>query len=450
MTVLRTSSPVQRARPSDVPDVNDYYLLFLCALLIGYALAGKGVAYLGFPPLHVGEIAFLLGIAAFLRTGCWIAVLTTAPSLLLTLLIVWVIFRTLPYIRYYGMDSLRDSVIVLYGFFAIIMAALLIEKPSRLGQILSGYSRFAWVYGILGGLIYQLTVPGLFFAHGTSSSFQFPQVRGGEAAVHLAGIAVFILLGFRRVGALWLCALLVSFVLVTPSRAAMLTCVIPIAIAVVVGGKFRSVAPGLALGLGLLGVASAFNIEIPMPTGRTAGPAQIVDNLYSLVGHSDAAGGLDNTKKWRLMWWQAIQDYTFRGDYFWLGKGFGINLAEADGFVVGTDGAAPLRSPHNGHLTILARAGVPGIVLWIATCALWFGRLLRLFVIAKRRGDEMWANLFLWIGCYASGILINSSFDVALEGPMLGIWFWALFGIGIGVTMIYEDALRTRSAAVRD
>jgi hypothetical protein len=38
-------------------------------------------------------------------------------------------------------------------------------------------------------------------------------------------------------------------------------------------------------------------------------------------------------------------------------------------------------------------------------------------------------------------MLINASFDVALEGPMLGIWFWCLFGFGVAVAMCYRARL---------
>ena len=31
-----------------------------------------------------------------------------------------------------------------------------------------------------------------------------------------------------------------------------------------------------------------------------------------------------------------------------------------------------------------------------------------------------WAGLFLFIGCYASSVMINATFDVALEGPHAG------------------------------
>jgi hypothetical protein len=47
----------------------DRYLALLGIVLLGYAVMGKGFAYLGIPPLYVGEIAFLGGIIVFLRTG---------------------------------------------------------------------------------------------------------------------------------------------------------------------------------------------------------------------------------------------------------------------------------------------------------------------------------------------------------------------------------------------
>ena len=57
---------------------------------------------------------------------------------------------------------------------------------------------------------------------------------------------------------------------------------------------------------------------------------------------------------------------------------------------------------------------------------------------ARMRGHERWAELFLFPTCYATSIVINATFDVVLEGPMQGIWFWCLFGLGVGSVMIYR------------
>ena len=220
-----------------------------------------------------------------------------------------------------------------------------------------------------------------------------------------------------------------------------MACIVPIGMAVVLGGKLRQMVRLFLLGGVIFAGAYAVGLSIPTPGGRNIGPEQIVSNFESLLGSSDASN-LDGTKLWRLRWWKAIQEYTFEGPYFWTGKGFGMNLAEADGFVVGAELGPIVRVPHNAHLTMLARAGVPGLVLWLATVAAWFAMIARNIIIARRRGDQQWAMVFAWVTCYAASIVIDASFDVALEGPMLGIWYWALFGLGIGASMIYRHDIR--------
>ena len=79
---------------------------------------------------------------------------------------------------------------------------------------------------------------------------------------------------------------------------------------------------------------------------------------------------------------------------------------------------------------MLARAGVPGLALWLLTLACWGTVVLTNMVRARLRGDHAWASFFLLTFCYACGFLIDASVDVTLEGPMAGIWFWCVFGVG--------------------
>jgi hypothetical protein len=90
----------------------DRYLALLAIVLLGYALMGKGFAYIGFRPLYVGEIAFFTGIAVFVRLGVLVASLATLPSLVLAATMMWVLARTVPFVSVYGFDALRDSVII--------------------------------------------------------------------------------------------------------------------------------------------------------------------------------------------------------------------------------------------------------------------------------------------------------------------------------------------------
>src|SRR6516165_10389754 len=117
----------------------DVYLVLLSGVLLGYAMLGKGFAYFGRPPLYIGEIAFLSGVVIVLRTGCLLGVLTTLPALFIATAMVWVLLRTVPFIGAYGFDALRDSVVILYGGFAFIVAALLLEDCRRVNNIVQYY-----------------------------------------------------------------------------------------------------------------------------------------------------------------------------------------------------------------------------------------------------------------------------------------------------------------------
>ena len=54
-------------------------------------------------------------------------------------------------------------------------------------------------------------------------------------------------------------------------------------------------------------------------------------------------------------------------------------------------------------MTMLARAGVPGLVLWVLVLVSWFGMLMRAMLTARARGHEQWADLFLFIGLLCRG-----------------------------------------------
>jgi len=427
-------------RTGEERDFGDRVLLCLCVLLFGYAIFGKGFAYVGVPPLFISEIVLLLGLAALMLSGCWLATLMTVPSLAIVLLIGWVLLRTLPYVGLYRVDALRDSVLAIYGLFAFIVASLLLQKPQRLGRLLQHYSRFALFYGLTGAALAYTTSSLSHLLAWPFSGVPVVYVRMGEASVHLCGAAVFVLLGLRRVPLLWLVTMLVGFLMISVSRGAMLAFAVPLCVAAVLGGKLHRIMPIVFGGGAVLAVVLALGVQIETSGGRVIGPAQLVHNVESLIGHSEAAN-LDGTKTWRLRWWQTIQDYTLRGPYFWTGKGFGVNLAEDDGFTLGQEaGSAAVRAPHNAHLNFLARAGVPGLALWILVCVTWFAMLMSRMMAARANGDMDWSRLFLWVACYGLSMLINASFDVALEGPMLGIWFWCLIGLGIGMSLIYDTA----------
>ena len=162
----------------------------------------------------------------------------------------------------------------------------------------------------------------------------------------------------------------------------------------------------------------------------------MIDNVTSLFGEAERPG-LEGTKEFRLRWWSAIADYTIGGPFFWTGKGFGINLADDDGFQPTADRS--LRAPHNGHMEILARMGVPGLILWISLQAVYGFSLLRAANRARARGDLYWVQILGFVFIYWLASLVNASFDPYLQGPQGGIWFWTIFGVGLAAMRMSDS-----------
>ena len=67
------------------------------------------------------------------------------------------------------------------------------------------------------------------------------------------------------------------------------------------------------------------------------------------------------------------------------------------------------------------------------------------YVAARSVGYDVLANANLWLLIYWLAFIVNSSFDVFLEGPQGGIWFWCLVGYIIAITLWQDGMLRPRA-----
>ena len=76
---------------------------------------------------------------------------------------------------------------------------------------------------------------------------------------------------------------------------------------------------------------------------------------------------------------------------------------------------------------------MPGLALWLLLQGLFGIGLVRAYLRARHLRLRWWAAVDLWILAYWTAFLVNASFDVYLEGPQAGIWFWSVFGIGLAL-----------------
>lgn len=439
---------------------------------------GRGFAHLGWPPVYVGEVALALGVfaaAVALLVGRW----TTPRSWVVVLLVIFMALgaaRTLPYLERDGVNALRDAVLWGYALFALIVAALadrtwLLGATRLYGRVLPAFAIWlpiAWVVFVNFQTLIPVApggVPVLFFKNQDMAvhavgALAFLVLSGAASTapqfVLMTALAVPLTWGVYITGSISRGAvaavaagLAVLLLLARAQRpwAAVLTAALLVAIGVTVPREFAQPpvagVPSVSPSASPSPRESAGPSRTPLPTlaptpaptplptpDRELSPAQWWENLASVFGTSNDEN-LEGTKQFRLAWWGKIVSYTVFGPYFWTGKGFGVNLADDDGFQPTADGS--LRAPHNSHFSVLARMGVPGFVLWIVLQGLFAVQLLLATFNHRRSGDHATALAGAWILVYWAAMMVNTSFDPYLEGPQGGIWFWTLFGLGLVV-----------------
>jgi O-Antigen ligase len=148
------------------------------------------------------------------------------------------------------------------------------------------------------------------------------------------------------------------------------------------------------------------------------------------VGTGESSGEAANLA-WRLAFWQELVRRSTSSPL--LGVGFGTPTAFTWGgveydFRTG-DAANPfdVTGPHNDFIQILYRIGAPALLALLALIAVTLLRL-RAPLAGGRVGDPERARRVALLGMFASA-LVAASFNDALHGPFLGIFFWTLLGL---------------------
>lgn len=455
----------------------------------GFAHIPVGPVYVGDVVLALGILSASLALLGTDRSAALRRIRHPYP--VVVLLIAFMVLgaaRTVPYIPTEGINALRDAVLWGYGAFALII--YLIADRATLETGLRAYASIVPVFALW--LPVSFWIWSSFLAADMSTDYPLADIplvffKAQDMAVHAAAALAFTVIGLgtvRRVRTLILTFAVaipltwILFITSVQSRGALLAIMAAIVATAVWVRRPQRWAHVIAAGVvvlmltsgpaflesagGSIGPAESSAPEsseppasgspppgspgaselLPLPhetpeaipeptstpTGRTFDIGQVVENLRSVFGIASDPN-LAGTRSFRLSWWSEIIDYTVFGPYFWTGKGFGINLADSDGFQPTLDHS--LRAPHNSHMTTLARMGVPGFALWIALQCAWLVLLLRAIWRHRRAQDDQMAMAGAWVLVYWVAMMINTSFDPYLEGPQGGIWFWVIFGAGL-------------------
>ena len=416
------------------------FLVGTFGLVLGYAAAGRGFAYIGVPPVFLGELLLVASIVAMVmvrplrRPG--------VQHLLLVAFMAWGAIRTVPYVASYGIDAPRDAVVWIYATFALALS--LIIRPGDIRWLVTTYGKvlpylLVWIAAL--AVVWFAAREALPRIPGTD--VEFPFLKQGDMGVHLAGAAAFLLLGLgARSGGMfhrnwiWVPWLFSVGVVIAYSRSAMLA----IGTAVLTLLYRRSLArwaPPALLAVILVATVGASGVSVDVGR-RTISVEQVIGNVQSIFGSGENEE-LAGTRQWREEWWGRIVDYTIGGPYALTGKGYGVNLAADDGFL-GDDPS--LRAPHSAHLNILARSGLPGLLLWVAIAVAFLSTMIVAARRAARAHLRGWLAVIGWLTVYWLAAFVNMSFDVYLEGPQGGIVFWTITGVGLAAAACVRELVQ--------
>lgn len=406
-----------------------------CGLFLGYSLFGKGFAYIGINPIYVAEIGVVLAIATL-----FILLLTSnhknftvakSTVILLFTLIFWQVICTVPYLTSHGLDTARDAVVWGYSIFAI--TTFLVIPKQAINNFAALYEKVIPLYLVWLIVVFALTRLYALDFRLPGSPVPLLYLKPGDVCVHLAGIAAFMLLQVDKpsdklslkIWVLWLLWGISLLIYGLANRGGMLSTLLCLLIVVLLKPNIRW---DRLFFIGLVALISLYwiNPEIQISYHRELSFEQLLTNIQSIFAGTNGDPRAYGTIQWRIDWWSKIIEYTFRGDFFWFGKGYGINLATESN--IATTAYENLRSPHNVFMTFLARSGVPGLILWLLFLLNVGGKLFKKYFSGLMR-EERETKLTIWLLVYWLAFLVNASFDVFLEGPMGGVWFWGLSGL---------------------
>lgn len=419
------------------------YARLLGPLLAGYLALDRAFAYFHLPgtPLYVGEIVLGVGlVGALAATGSLLVPLREEPVLaLLTVFVLWGLFRAVAGLGPYGIDAVRDSALWYYCLFAFLTPAALAVAPdflARLPRRLRRLTPWLLLWLPFAVVLDSLKHSAFYVPFSTVSVLSHKPGNASIAALVLLG-GMWLLPDGRsaRSRAGWsMVAFLVIALAATQNRGGLLGVAAAGALGLVfMEDRLRlAMRAVLVVGVGLA-VTSLIPVQIPVAglQGRAFSSSQLVDNVLSLTG-KESPGNLGGTVDGREQLWSRILDKQVDDGHLVDGSGFGPNLAAEVGIY--DEGEESLRNPHNSHLDVLARMGLVGLTLWIAVWAGWYLRMVRGCLRLGREGPSGRRQIAVLSTMAATAILVSSFFDPQLEGPQVGILLWAAFGVGVAVT----------------
>ena len=399
--------------------LNRAYIKTYFLVLLLYVIFNKGVAY-----SYMAEILLVAGIfILFINRKNFEIGLDRKQIILGIFILISFLFILVGVFQYPILNVLRDSLAFQYAWFGFIIYFLKNEYDFIWQKIIQIYKwaplvlflnfflfYFIFLYlppiNIFGNqniIIYKNGDKSVHLLISTILMFLYTEKYSRRwliANTILIAINFLILLAFTRSGSVAYILALFSFFFFSKEK--------------ILNESIRKLLKFVPI-IMVIGMGLFVAIDIQGDAqGRTISLSQITDNFSSILS-TNIDGNLAENKVWRLIWWAKLVNESFTLQHFFVGKGLGMSLAGND--ILNPDDN--LRSPHNFHLTILARFGYIVFIAWI----IWLVSLFKPLFTRKLAGKTLAITSILL------AFIINGSFDVFFEGPMGAFPFWTFVGL---------------------
>ena len=399
--------------------LNRAYIKLYFLVLLFYVFFNKGVAY-----SYMAEILLVSGIfILFINRKHLELGLDTKQILVGIFILISFLFILIGVFQYSIFNVLRDSLAFQYAWFAFIIYFLKNEYDYIWQKIIKIYKWVPLVLFLNFFLFYFLFLylpPINIFGNQNIIIY-----KNGDKSVHLLVSTILMFLYTDKYSKKWLIAnsilIVINFlILLAFTRSGSVAYIFALfsffffSKEKILNESLRKLLRYIPIIMVIgMGIFVAIDIQGDAQ-GRTISLSQITDNFSSIVS-TNIDGNLTENKVWRLIWWAKIVNESFTLEHFFVGKGLGMSLAGSD--ILNTDDN--LRSPHNFHLTILARFGYMVFIAWI----IWLVSLFKPLFTRKLAGKTLAITSILL------AFIINGSFDVFFEGPMGAFPFWTFVGL---------------------
>ncbi len=399
--------------------LNRIYIRTYFIIMMFYAFFNKGIAY-----SYLAEILLITGvILIFLNRKHFEIHLDKKQIIIIILIALLFIYILFGLIKYNAFNVIRDSLAFQYAWFTLILFYFKDERNFIWDTLIQIYKWIPLVLFLNFILFYYvfLNLPPIEIFGGQHILLY----KNGDKSLHLLISSILMILFTEMYTRNWL---ILNSILIFINLLILLAFTRSGSVAYLAGifcffffSKTSFITDGLRkvlkfiplLLIVVFGVFAAIEIEGDAQ-GRMISLSQITDNFSSIVS-SDIDGSLTDNKVWRLVWWAKLLNESFTLEHFFIGKGLGMSLAGNDLTSVDEN----LRSPHNFHLTIIARFGYIIFFIWLY----WLWLLFKPLFTKRLSGRT------LGLTCILLAYIINGSFDVFFEGPMGAFPFWTLVGL---------------------